>query len=125
LFACCAGFTVTEAVPNLLVSCTEVAVIVANSVTTPPEGAVNNPELEMVPALAAHVTDELKFPVPVTVAEHWLVCPYAMVEGEQVTVTDVIEDDPPPPLLLEPQATIHIALDTASSRPILLTPSSP
>ncbi|MGB7555038.1 MAG: hypothetical protein WBM04_11745 [Candidatus Korobacteraceae bacterium] len=78
-----------------------------------------------MPALAAQVTDELKFPVPVTLAEHWLVCPYMMVEGEQVTVTDVIEDDPPPPLLLEPQATIHNALDTASSIPSLLTLSSP
>ena len=98
LFACCAGFTVTVAAPDLLVSWVEVAVIVTCSVVTPPEGAVNKPELEMVPALAVQVTPELKFPVPITVAEHWLVCPYRMVEGEQVTVTEVIVDDPPPPL---------------------------
>jgi hypothetical protein len=36
-------------------------------------GAVNRPADEMVPALAVHVTAELKFPVPETVAEHWLV----------------------------------------------------
>jgi hypothetical protein len=33
-----------------------------------------------------------------------------MVEGEQVTVTDVIEDDPPPP----PQAAISVRLPSAS-----------
>ena len=70
-----AGFTVTVAVPDLVASCVEVAVIVTGSVTTPPEGAVNKPELEMVPALAVQFTAELKLPVPVTVAEHWLVCP--------------------------------------------------
>ncbi len=68
-------FTVTVAVPDLVASCVEVAVIVTGSVTTPPEGAVNKPELEMVPALAVQFTAELKLPVPVTVAEHWLVCP--------------------------------------------------
>lgn len=36
-------------------------------------GAVNKPEDEIVPALAVQVTAELKFPVPATVAEHWLV----------------------------------------------------
>jgi hypothetical protein len=64
------GFTVTVAVPNLLVSCVEVAVIVTCSDTTPPDGAVNKPELEMVPALAIQVTPELKAPVPITVAKH-------------------------------------------------------
>ena len=124
LFACCVGFTVTVAVPDLLGSCTEVAVIVANSVTTPPEGAVNRPELEMVPALAAQVTAELKFPVPITVAEHWLVCPYMMVEGEQVTLTEVIDDAATAAAAgaasRHPQRTA-----TTSSRPILLTQSSP
>ncbi len=79
----------------------------------------------MVPALAAQVTAELKFPVPITAAEHWLVCPYMMVEGEHVTLTEVIVGDPPLPLLPEPQPAIHNALDTASSTPILLTQSSP
>jgi len=36
-------------------------------------GAVNRPVDEIVPALALHVTALLKLPVPVTVAEHWLV----------------------------------------------------
>jgi hypothetical protein len=70
LFVCCCGFTVTVAVPDLLVSCVEVAVMVTCSDVTPRDGAVNNPEAEIVPALAAHVTPELKFPVPITVAEH-------------------------------------------------------
>jgi hypothetical protein len=64
------GFTVTVAVPDLLVSCVEVAVMVTCSDVTPPDGAVNKPEAEIVPALAAHVTPELKLPVPITVAEH-------------------------------------------------------
>ena len=49
---CCAGFTVTVAVPDLLVSWVEVAVIVTCSDVTPPDGAVNKPEVEIVPALA-------------------------------------------------------------------------
>jgi hypothetical protein len=61
---------VTVAVPDLLVSCVEVAVMVTCSDVTPPDGAVNKPEAEIVPALAAHVTPELKLPVPITVAEH-------------------------------------------------------
>src|SRR5450759_1263194 len=64
------GFTVTVAIPALLASCVEVAVIVTCSDTSPPEGAMNKPEAEIVPALADHVTPELKFPVPITVAEH-------------------------------------------------------
>jgi hypothetical protein len=112
LLAGCAGFTVTVAVPALLVSCVEVAVIVTCSDVTPPDGAVNKPEMEIVPALAAHVTPELKLPVPVTVAEHWLVWPYRMIEGEQVTVTDVIVDDPLPP---PPQAAISVRLASTSN----------
>jgi hypothetical protein len=112
LLAGCAGFTVTVAVPALLVSWVEVAVIVTCSDVTPPDGAVNKPEMEIVPALAAHVTPELKLPVPVTVAEHWLVWPYRMIEGEQVTVTDVIVDDPLPP---PPQAAISVRLASTSN----------
>jgi hypothetical protein len=69
-FLACAGFTVTVALPDLLVSWVEVAVIVTGSEVTPPGGAVNKPELEIVPALADQVTLELKLPVPITVAEH-------------------------------------------------------
>jgi len=36
-------------------------------------GAVRTPDAEIEPAVALQVTDELKLPVPVTVAEHWLV----------------------------------------------------
>jgi hypothetical protein len=106
------GFTVTVAVPDLLLSCVEVAVMVTTNDESPPEGALNKPELEMVPALAIHVTPELKFPVPNTVAEHWLVWPNRMVEGEQVTVTDVIADAPLPP---PPQAAISVRLASTSN----------
>jgi hypothetical protein len=48
--------TVTTALPDLVVSWTDVAVTV-----TEPDvaGAANNPEELIVPALADHVTDEL------------------------------------------------------------------
>jgi len=68
------GFTVTVAVPDLVVSCDEVAVMVT-VVAEETVGAVNMPEVVIVPALAVHVTAELKLPVPVTDAEHWLVWP--------------------------------------------------
>lgn len=63
------GFTVTIVFPDLLVSCDEVAVIVT-CVGEDTTGAVNSPEDEIEPALAVQVTSLLKFPVPVTVAEH-------------------------------------------------------
>jgi hypothetical protein len=72
------------------------------------------------------VTAELKFPVPATVAEHWLVCPDVTVEGVHDAVTDVIVDVfPPPPLLPPPQAANAITLATASTILILLTGISP
>ena len=104
-------FTVTVAAPATLVFWVEVAVIVTCSAVTPPDGAVNNPELEIVPALAVHVTPALKFPVPVTVAEHWLVWPYKMLDGEQLTLTEMIADDPLPP----PQAAISVRLPSTSN----------
>jgi hypothetical protein len=58
------------ALPDLLASWVEVAVIVASNEVTPPGGAVNKPELEIVPAVADQDTLELKLPVPITVAEH-------------------------------------------------------
>ena len=70
LLACELGLTVTVAVPDLLVSCVDVAVIPAISEALPDDGAVNKPEVEMLPALAVQVTFPLKFPVPVTMAEH-------------------------------------------------------
>jgi hypothetical protein len=107
----------------LLVSWVEVAVIVTWSDVTPPDGAVNKPEAEIVPALAAHVTAELKLPVPVTVAEHWLVWPYWMVEGEQLTLTDVIVVGGT--LLPPPQATISVRLASTSNSPSFCTIVSP
>jgi hypothetical protein len=120
LFACCAGLTVTVVEPDLEVSCVEVAVMVTG-VLVATVCAVTEPEDEIVPALAGlalHVTVELKLPVPITVAMHWLVWPEVTVDGEQATVTDVMVDPPfPPPL--EPQEAIHNTLPTTSNSPIL------
>jgi len=69
-----AGVTVTIAVPDFVASCVAVAVIVT-AVLVATTWAVNRPAAEIVPAFALQVTAELKFPVPVTVAEHWLVWP--------------------------------------------------
>ncbi len=112
------GFTVTLAVPDTLVFCVEVAVTVTDVIVVT-EGAVNKPAEEIVPALAVHVTAVLKLPVPLTVAEHWLVPPELTVVGEQLTVTDVtVEPDDPP---LPPQATITIMLPNTSNSPNLRT----
>jgi hypothetical protein len=112
------GFTVTLAVPDTLVFCVEVAVTVTDVIVVT-EGAVNKPAEEIVPALAVHVTPVLKLPVPLTVAEHWLVPPELTVVGEQLTVTDVtVEPDDPP---LPPQATITIMLPNTSNSPNLRT----
>ena len=111
------GFTVTLAVPATLVFCVEVAVTVTDVIVVT-EGAVNKPAEEIVPALALHVTPELKLPVPLTVAEHWLVPPDATVVGEQLTVTEVTVDPPPldePP----PQAAITTMLPSTSNSPNL------
>ena len=85
------GFTATIAVPDLVASCVEVAVIVT-FVAEDTRGAVKRPEDDMWPAFVLHVTVEVKFPVPMTVAEHWLVCPDWTVEGEHDAVTNVIVD---------------------------------
>jgi hypothetical protein len=69
LLAVVAGFTVTVAVPDLLESCVEVAVMDTRSVAFV-AGAVNNPDELIEPALADQVTTELKFPVPLTDALH-------------------------------------------------------
>jgi hypothetical protein len=67
-----AGLTVTVAVPEMAVFWVEVAVTVT-VVVEETVGAVRTPAVEIEPAFAVQVTDELKLPVPVTVAEHWLV----------------------------------------------------
>lgn len=92
--------TVTVAVPDLVVSW----MLVAVTVTLPAvAGAVKTPLALIVPALADHVTAELKLPVPCTAALHWEVALVATAEGLHVTVTDEIlgvacdEVLPPPP----------------------------
>lgn len=88
-----ADFTVTVAVPDLVVSC----VLVAVTVTDPAElGAVNNPLPLIVPPLAVHFTAELKLPVPCTVALHCDVALGATVEGLQLTDTEDIAGGPDP-----------------------------
>lgn len=49
------GFTVTVAVPDFVLSCTDFAAIVT-LVTDVTDGAVNNPVADIVPAVADHVT---------------------------------------------------------------------
>ena len=78
---------VTVAEPDFVVSCVDVAVIVA----VPAADGVNTPEEEIEPPVAVQVTAEPKFPVPVTVAEHVLVWAVVMEDGEHETLTDVIE----------------------------------
>jgi hypothetical protein len=66
------GLIVTDAVPDTPEFWTEVAVTVSTRLVLT-TGAVSTPEAEIEPALALQVTVETKLPVPVTVAEHWLV----------------------------------------------------
>ena len=118
------GFTVMVAVPVLLESCEEVAVMVTCKVAFVP-GAVNTPDELIEPALADQLTAELKLPVPLTEAVHWLVWFGCNVVGLQDTVTDVmLEDPPPPPLLLPPpppQAAIIRKLESIVARPSIRT----
>ena len=121
MFAATVGVTVSVAVPDMLVSCVEVAVTVTD-VLPLTIGAVSRPDEDICPALALHVTVELKLPVPETMAEHWLVCPDETVDGVHDAVTDVIVGVLPPPLLLPPpQATISPRLPKASTIPNLCT----
>ena len=81
--------TVTVAEPDLVVSCVEVAVIVA----APAAAGVKMPALLTVPiveGLTDHVTDVLKLPVPVTVGVQVTVCVVRMDTGAQTTETKVI-----------------------------------
>ena len=78
----------------------------------------------MEPALADQVTAELKFPVPLTEAEHWLVWFGCKDVGLHETVTEVMLDEPPPPLLLlppPPQAAIIRKLHRIVVRPSIRT----
>jgi hypothetical protein len=75
-------------VPDFVVSCVDVAVIV----TVPATVGVNTPEDMIVPSVAAQVTAELYAPVPCTVAAQLDVCVVRMDAGEQTTETEVIVD---------------------------------
>jgi hypothetical protein len=63
------GVTVTVALPVLVVSCTDVAVMVT-IVLVFTDCPVNTPFWSTVPALVPHETALLKVPLPVTVAVH-------------------------------------------------------
>lgn len=81
--------TVTGADPDLVESSVEVAV----QVDVPaPVGvrATELPEPEIVPFVAVQVTEELKLPVPWTVAVQVAVCAVVMLVGFAETVTEVI-----------------------------------
>jgi hypothetical protein len=80
--------TTTDAVPNLVVSCVDVAVITV----VPALVGVKNPEDVIVPSVAFQVTAELYDPVPCTVAVQLDVCVVRMDAGEQSTETEVIVD---------------------------------
>ena len=70
-------------------------------------GAVNRPDESIVPASVVQVTDESKFPLPVTRAEQVEVWSLVTAFGSQVTVTDamlaggllfaLLPPPPPPP----------------------------
>ncbi|MGA3371217.1 MAG: hypothetical protein ABSC48_05595 [Terracidiphilus sp.] len=81
--------TSTGAEPDLVVSCVEVAVIVA----VPAPAGVKTPALVTVPmldGLTDHVTAVLKLPVPATVAAQADVCVVRIDAGLQATETEVI-----------------------------------
>lgn len=101
LYAVVAGLTVTVAEPERVLSWVEVAVIVTE-VALETGGAVNRPDALTLPALADHVTAELKLPVPDTFAEQLLVWSEVTIAGEQVTLIEVmvgavVLSSPPPP----------------------------
>jgi hypothetical protein len=107
--------TVMVAFPDLLVSSVLVAVTVADPAVA---GAVKLPFALTVPALADHVTAELKLPVPVTAAVQVAV-PFVRTDvGEHETLTDVMvgfwfeDDDPPPPQPIMPK-TIRTTTDSS------------
>jgi len=89
LYAVVAGLTVTVAEPERVLSWVEVAVIVTE-VALETGGAVNRPDELTLPALADHVTAELKLPVPDTFAEQLLVWSEVTIAGEQVTLIEVM-----------------------------------
>jgi hypothetical protein len=88
-------------------------------------GALSSPAVEIEPAVVVQLTAVLKFPVPVTVAAHWLVWPEETVDGEQLTLTPVIVPVLPPPPPPPPQAASSDRLPSTSKNPSLRTLLSP
>jgi pyruvate-formate lyase-activating enzyme len=117
LYAVVAGLTVTVAEPERVLSWVEVAVIVTE-VALETGGAVNRPDELTLPALADHVTAELKLPVPDTFAEQLLVWSEVTIAGEQVTLIEVmvgavvLSSSPP-----SPQAVARNTPPTTSQSP--------
>lgn len=108
------GFTVNDALPASAVSSVEVAVTVA----VPADIGVKTPALLTVPAAAGltdHVTDVLKLPVPVTVAEQAEVPPVEIVAGEQTTATFPTDGGVLPLDELPPQPVIDTTPENKAS----------
>lgn len=80
---------VTVVEPVLVVSCADVAVIVA---IPAPEGE-NTPPAVIVPPVAVQFTAVLYVPEPDTIATHVEVCAIRIVSGVQLTATEVMVDD--------------------------------
>jgi hypothetical protein len=123
------GLAITVVEPVLLASCAAVAVTVMVVAEEIELGGVSRPDPDMVPAEADQFTVELKLPVPVTVAEHWLVWPDGMVAGEQVAITErtevtevLVREEAPPlfppqlPMISKPAKTETNATKKLSSR---------
>lgn len=100
-----AGTTVIDADPDFVVSCVDVAVMVAVPAATP----VTLPEDVTVAAAEFEddqFTPELNVPVPVTWALHCALAPLFIEEGEQVTITAVIVEDAVTVTLAEPDLVV-------------------
>jgi hypothetical protein len=106
-----AAVTVTVALPDLVVSWVDVAVMVADPVAA----GVNTPPLLTAPmfdGLTDHATDVLKLPVPATVGVQVEVCVVRMESEEQTTETDVIVGGTTTVTLAEP-ALVESWVDVA------------
>ena len=102
----------TDAVPALVVSCVDVAVITA----VPSTFGVNIPEDVIVPSVAPQVTAELYDPVPCTVAVHEDVSVFRMDAGEQFTEIEVIVDGAVTATVAEPdlvESCVEVAMMVA------------
>ena len=97
------GSAMTVVEPDLVASCTEVAVTVIGVAEEIEPGGMSRPDADMVPTDADQLTAELKLPVPVTVAEHWLVWLNGIVAGVQATRTEVMVGGASAAPILPPQ----------------------